>query len=296
MQDPKVSIIVLNYNNALDTINCLKKLRKINYKNYKVIVVDNHSTDESLSKIEKAIDKEYLIKSPVNGGYAKGNNLGIKYALEINSDYICVLNNDVDITPNLILDFVSAFTTENELGIAGPVVCDYDKRNLIQSAGSKVNMNYGRAEELYKGMDIASLTSKYVDCDYVSGSCLFFKKEIVEDVGYIPEEYFLFYEENEWCMNARKKKYKVRCITNIIVWHRGSHTINQITGLSEYFMYRNLVIFIKKNGTVKNKLIFNTYFLLFCIKSIFTKKNGIRFLKYYIDGLFGINKYKYLQI
>ncbi|GKQ43153.1 rhamnosyltransferase [Companilactobacillus sp. RD055328] len=293
---PKVSIILLNYNNAEDTINCLVELRKITYDNYQIIIVDNNSTDNSLSKIESnVIDNEVVLKSTINGGYAFGNNIGIRFGMENNSDYFCILNNDVKVATTFLDELIAIMENNNEVGIAGPKICDFDQPDVIQSAGSIVNMNFGRATELYKGKNSEILSDKVINCDYVGGACMVVKKSVIAKIGLIPEDYFLFYEENEWCQKAKKNGFRIVSVGNSTVWHKGSHTINKISGLSEYFMYRNLVIFIKNNGTIVNNVIFNLYFVAFCFKSLLTKKNGSRFFKYYIDGITGHNQYEYLK-
>lgn len=292
---PKVGIILLNYNNAIDTIECFKNLRKISYDNFQIVIVDNHSTDDSLEFIKAEIKDEKLLKSDTNKGYAAGNNIGIQYCLSEKCDYLCILNNDVKVASNFLDILVETMSNNDSIGIAGPKICDYDDPDNIQSIGSTVNMNFGRATELFKNQNSKDVVGKIIDCDYVGGACMLVRKEVIDNIGLIPEEYFLFYEENEWCQKAKKAGYKIVGVSDSVIWHKGSHTINQISGLSEYFMYRNLVVFIKNNGNLKNKLIFNMYFIAFCVKSLFTKKHGARFIKYYLDGLTGHNKYLYLQ-
>ncbi|WP_164509289.1 glycosyltransferase family 2 protein [Lapidilactobacillus gannanensis] len=292
----KVSIIILNYNNFADTIECLKNVRQIDYDNFEIIIVDNHSTDHSIMELRKSIQSnEVLLPAQINYGYAAGNNIGIKYALNQGTDYLCILNNDVEVDKHFLTVMVDTLEKHTEIGIAGPKICDYYDRNRIQSAGAMVNMNLGRATDLYKGQKISEVSQKILSCDYVGGACLVVRASAIDKAGLIPENYFLFYEENEWCAHFKQHGYQVAGLTEATVWHKGSHTIGKISGLSEYFMYRNLVIFIKRNGNLKNKIIFNLYFIAFCLKSLFTKKNGIRFFKYYCDGLTGKNSYQYLQ-
>ncbi|WP_164508064.1 glycosyltransferase family 2 protein [Lapidilactobacillus wuchangensis] len=296
MIKPKVAIIVLNYNNYSDTIECIKNIRKVNYSNYEIVVVDNHSTDNSRKHLEVALfANEVFLQASTNRGYAAGNNIGIKYALMNDADYLCILNNDVEVDPDFLTVLVDALEKNSQIGVAGPKICDFKNRREVQSAGAMVNMNYGRATDLYKGEDIDKISQSVISCDYVGGACMMIRASLVQSVGYIPENYFLFYEENEWCAKFKKHGYQIACITKATIWHKGSHTINQISGLSEYFMYRNLVIFVRRNGNLKNRLIFKLYFTAFCLKALLTKRNGKRFFSYFYDGLTGNNRYQYLQ-
>lgn len=294
--NPKVAVIVLNYNNPIDTISCLKNIRAINYNNFQIIIVDNHSTDDSVSEIKaELLPEETLVESSINKGYAAGNNLGIKEVQNQKIDYYCILNNDVEVDPNFLDILVTSMNENPNLGVVGPKICDFDNRNLVQATGSIVDMNFGRATELNKNSLINDVASEVIVCDYVGGACMLVRSKSIEQAGLIPEDYFLFYEENEWCANIKQVGYQIACVTEATVYHKGSHTIKQVNGLSEYFMYRNLVIFVNRNGSFKNRIVFLIYFMGFCIKSLLVKKNGGRFFRYFWDGITGVNRYQYLQ-
>ena len=293
---PRVAVIILNYNNPTDTISCLQNIREIDYDNFQTIIIDNHSTDDSVSRIKDALlPSELFIKGPINKGYAAGNNLGIKKMQNQGTDYFCILNNDVEVSPNFLDILVTKMTENPNLGIVGPKICDFDNRDLVQATGSIVDMNFGRATELNKNQPVREVASEVISCDYVGGACMVVRSKVIEQVGLIPEDYFLFYEENEWCAKVKQAGYQIACVTDATVYHKGSHTINQISGLSEYFMYRNLVIFVNRNGSFKNRMIFLTYFIGFCFKSLLFKKHGGRFFCYFWDAITGVNRYQYLQ-
>ncbi|MFC1709535.1 glycosyltransferase family 2 protein, partial [Candidatus Omnitrophota bacterium] len=136
--NPKVSIIILNWNGLSDTIECLESVRKINYSCYDVIVVDNGSTDGSQEEIKKSFTEATLLENKENLGYAEGNNIGIRYALNNKAEYICILNNDVAVDSNFLMNLVQVANKDNSIGILGPTVLEYDDPEIIYSKGIRI--------------------------------------------------------------------------------------------------------------------------------------------------------------
>lgn len=295
MKQKSVAIIVLNYNNAKDTLECLNSINKLININFHTIVVDNHSTDNSVKALLNEFPSLNLIQSSINGGYAYGNNLAIKKAQEEKYDYVCILNNDVIVEPDFLNQLVAYGDEHPEAGVIGPRICEYEDDQLIESAGSTVNMNLGKVTRLFHKEKEETVKGKIIPCDYIGGACMLVRMEAINIVGDIPEDYFLFYEENEWCLKIKQAGFDVVCVADAKVIHKGSASINKVSGLSEYFMYRNLVIFIRRNGTALNKMIFYPYIVLFSLKSGITKKNGWRFGHYFWDGMVNKNKYQDLK-
>lgn len=292
----KVGIIILNYNNVLSTLKCVKQIKKIAYNNYLLIVVDNCSTDNSYHILEKELDNNIkLIKSDYNGGYAYGNNVGISFALSDNCDYVLILNNDVVLEKNTISELVEYSELNYRAGMVGPAILRADRPTIIQSMGATNNFVRGislliNSEEKWESVDKSPITP-----DYLSGACLLVKKEVIRNIGLIPETYFLFYEENEWCLKAKKKGFSVVCLPKTKAYHTGSESINKISGLSYYFMTRNKIIFEKRNATSFQLIAFFCYTVLITILYSIKQPEHIKDFFYYFDGIFNRNKYEYLQ-
>ena len=136
--DKSVFIVVLNYKNLADTVACLASLRKITYNRYRIVVVDNDSQDGSYESLKEQETDCCIIQSGENRGYAAGNNIGIRYALEQGADYVCILNNDVEVEPDFLTKLVQYMESEPDVGMTGPVVYEYDQREKIQSAGFSI--------------------------------------------------------------------------------------------------------------------------------------------------------------
>ncbi len=247
-----VYIIVLNYKNLEDTLACLQSLQNVYYQNYHVVLVDNCSQDgsyEYLQQHKQDIASYTLLQAGKNRGYAAGNNVGIRYALEQGADYVCILNNDVEVEPDFLNVLVDYLETAPEVGVAGPVVYEYNQRDIIQSAGFSINKEKGKSEPLLQGKHRNIIQTKTLHyCDGMSGSCLLVKKEVLEKAGLIPECYFLFFEEMEWCLNIQKCGYKLATLFTTGIYHKGSATLQKTNTVSAYYMARSRTLFIRRNG------------------------------------------------
>jgi hypothetical protein len=287
--DKSVFIIVLNYKNLDDTTACLESLRKITYTNYHIVVVDNDSQDGSYELLKEQETDCCVIQSGENRGYAAGNNIGIRYALEQQADYVCILNNDVAVEPDFLSKLVDYMESVPEAGMTGPVVYEYNQRERIQSAGFSICVRTGRTRPLWQGKNETELSGKHtVVCDGLSGTCLLVRRDVLEKAGLIPECYFLFFEEMEWCLKVRKAGYKLVTVLDVGVYHKGSATINKMGTVSRYYMARNRVLFVRRNGTPVDAFLFllgQTPF--YFLRTLFSSKKEIRKLELeaFLEGI-----------
>ncbi|UTB32594.1 MAG: glycosyltransferase family 2 protein [Methanobacterium sp. ERen5] len=213
--EPKVSIILLNWNGWEDTIECLESLYQIKYTNYNVILVDNHSEDESIKRIRKYLNGELPIRSefyeyrssnkPIkilengeksetsdgslillrnseNLGFAGGNNVGINYCMEnLNPDYVLLLNNDTVVDKNFLDELVKTGESKAEIGFVGAKTLFYDGEGIVQEAGGgMIDYTHAKVEEIgYNEVDDGSLDT-YIEPDYIGGECVLVKSEVIK--------------------------------------------------------------------------------------------------------------------
>lgn len=285
----KVYIVVLNYKNLEDTLACLDALRKVTYNDYHIVVVDNDSQDGSYEYlIEHATDCQ-VIQSGENRGYAAGNNIGIRYALEHQTDYVCILNNDVETEPDFLTKLVQYMESAPDVGMAGPVVYEFTRRDIVQSAGFSISMVKGITHPLWKGKNRRDIQKEQVRfCDGLSGTCLLVRREALEKAGLIPENYFLFFEEMEWCLKVRKCGYRLATVFPAGVYHKGSATLKKTGTLSRYYMARNRVLFVRRNGTVFELIAFLLIEGMgYMIRPLFSSKKDVRKMERdaFLEGL-----------
>lgn len=288
-----VCIIILNYNGFSDTKECIESvLKHINGSICKVVVVDNGSNSNDLIRLRELCNKHsiiYLIETSNNRGYAGGNNIGIEFARARHFEYICILNNDTIVKSDFLTPCIEVLSSQKKIGFLGPAIIDYET-NQIQSSGGEINVLRGRVDLINSGHNPNDILNKgLISCDYVGGACIICRTELIDRIGMIPEDYFLFYEETEWCYKALREGYKNFCITDCSIIHKGSQSTSQYSGLQEYLMARNRVVFVKRNMQSRAKFILFLIYLVFGnVKRIFKDKERFRpYFKYYLDGLTG---------
>lgn len=244
---PQVTIVVLNWNNATDTIACLQSLNQVDYPIYSMIVIDNGSTDDSAERITAAHPHVTLLRSQVNLGYAGGNNMGIRHALALGAEYVCILNNDVVVAPGFLTALVAEAEADPNLGIAGPKMYFFEPANMIFAAGSFVHWANGELE--HRGMHVQESDRGFLfstgpeDVDFIVGCCLLASVKAIEQVGLLDERYFLNFEDVEWCVRMRQVGYSVRYTPRSLVWHRVSASLGQASPTNTYYMVRNSLLF-----------------------------------------------------
>lgn len=251
MKDPKVYILVLNYNGWKDTIACLESLLNLNYNNYRILVLDNASTNNSEEKILewmhlKNSDLIDYIQVGKNKGFAGGNNVGLRLALnDSEMKYAWVLNNDTIVDSNALQELVSVMESDSQIGICGSkLIFEWD-RSRIQGYGARYNRYTGIPSTILEPGQIESM-------DYVIGASMLISRPFLQEIGMMNEEYFLYYEELDWILRA-KEKYRIACAPDCIVYHKEGAAIGadavhigQKSELSDYYSIRNRILFTKK--------------------------------------------------
>lgn len=285
MKYPKVSIIILNYNSWEDTIECIESIKDITYPNYSIIIVDNKSCDDSVINLKERFPSLKIIESNKNLGYASGNNIGIEYALKDNSEYICILNNDAIVDKNFLEPLINIFDTCNDVAAVGPCICCYNDRDKIQAMGANINLYTGLAQARAKGREYVNFKNKIQDVDYLGGACFLVKSEIFIKIGNIPENYFLFYEETEFCLKIKRANYRLLCVGESRVYHKGSATISKFKGLSYFFLNRNRVVFERRNANLFKRIIFYLYLPIETIGRILIRKESTSLFSFYLEGI-----------
>ncbi len=256
---PLVDIVILNWNGCRDTLACLASLRRLTYSNFHTIVVDNGSTDGSACEIRSAFPDVELIETGQNLGFAGGNNVGIRRALERQSDYALLLNNDTEVDPKLIDAFVAAARNNTDAGVFSGKIYYHSEPERIWYFGTKWNPNTTHFDHPGHGViDDGIGFSGISDTDYASGCAFFFSTARAQDVGLLDEDFFLYFEETDWCYRARAKGYRSVVVPEAKLWHKVSASTGGVDSpLMIYFMTRNKLLWAKKhlNRRMQNKIL-----------------------------------------
>ncbi len=187
-----------------------------------------------------------FIQSGENGGFAAGNNIGIKYAqIKDDFEYIWLLNNDTVIEQDS-LSKLANYAEKNDIGICGSTLMYYDNPNKIQAYGGTINKFFGTSKHILKEDDIKD------KLDYIVGASFLIDKKVIETIGLMPEEYFLYYEETDYCFNAKNSGFTLGVAVNSIVYHKdgsatgGSSDGSEKSDFSDILSIKNRIKFHKK--------------------------------------------------
>jgi GT2 family glycosyltransferase len=247
---PLVWIVVLNYNGAEDTLACLLSLQQLRYRARKIVVVDNGSTDGLVGMVRKetSLDGINILEAGKNLGYAGGNNLGIRYALERGADFVLVLNNDTTVDPGLLDELVAAADRFPTTGCFGPWILYSDDRERLWFAGAKWDTASLAFAQRGKNRLASELPLDTVATDYVCGAALFFRASLARQIGLFDERFFLVFEESDWCYRARRAGSVCVMVPTARVWHKvGASFGSEASPLRTYFSARNKLLWAEKN-------------------------------------------------
>ncbi|MGB9978579.1 glycosyltransferase family 2 protein [Methanobacterium sp.] len=231
-----------------------------------------------------------LIKNHENYGFAEGNNIGIKYALDkLNSDYILLLNNDTVVDKDFLKELVNTGKSNENIGIIGPKIYYYNEPNVIWCIGGKIDWKFARG--LHAGTNEADTGqyNKIKEFDYISGSAFLIKKEVLEKAGLMDEKFFLYFEETDLALRASKEGYKSVFVPEAKIWHKVSKSGGGITKpIGLYYITRNRWLFMKKWAKKSDYIFFVLYqavgaIVLPILLSVYYR-NGSLFKAYY-NGL-----------
>ena len=259
-----LSIITINYNGLKDTCELIDTL-PLNDETIEVIVVDNASTQDEATELEKRYPLIIVIRSDKNLGFAGGNNLGIKAA---HGKYLFFINNDAILPqPSAISHLLTRLESSDQIGMVCPKIRFTWGKQLIQYAGytplSKItlrNKSIGFGEQDNGQYDTPRPTP------YAHGAAMMVKREIIEKVGMMPECYFLYYEELDWSMMIRRTGYEIWYEPACTVFHKESQTTGQQSPLKTYYIIRNRLLFAQRNIDGSEKYL--TYIYLICIVAV----------------------------
>lgn len=214
---PKVTVIILNWNNWEDTIDCLKSVYSMFYSNYDVILIDNASTNDSVAQLNFTFPKTRLIVNQENKGFTGGNNQGVRIALSEGADYVWLLNNDTVVEVDTLSKIVDTAEQSSEIGMVSPMIYYYDAQTVCQFKGSIIDRN--RLTIYYPNTTISTQVSSDVEI-CLWGTALLIKRTVLEKVGLLREDYFAYFEDTEFSLRSLNAGYINTVAGNSKIYHK----------------------------------------------------------------------------
>ncbi len=219
MTTPRVFIIILQYNNSQDTIWCLNSVKELDYPVFETVVIDNGSHQEHLNNIKNFIIGQAgmkLLENKENLGYGGGNNTGINYALKNKADYVFILNNDAVILPDMLKKLVPPMESSENIGILGPAIRE-EGRIVWGGAVKWLKPQLKHREKIPKQSKI-----------YIPGAAMLIRKEVFKKIGLLDERYFLYFEDADYSVKAKKAGYKLAIIPETVITHKVSSSAKKL--------------------------------------------------------------------
>lgn len=241
---PLVAAVILNWNNYEDTFECLKSLSNIKYPNFQIIVVDNGSTDGSGQALADSFESADFIFNEDNMGFSGGMNTGIQRGLEEGADYIWLLNNDIVVTDKSVLQVLVEAMEENpEIGICSPVI-ESRADDSVWFENGHISWRSGATKHL----EVAKNSGEMIESDYIPFCAALLSRELIESVGLIDDDYFLYYEDIDYCTRSSKKGYKNKVLQTTKIDHKSSSTSGDtFEKIRSYYEARNQLLFNRKH-------------------------------------------------
>lgn len=285
MTNPLVSIISVHFNHLEVTEEFIQSILKIDYDPVEIFVVDNGSMEEPIVPIIEKYPQINFIISKKNLGFAGGNNLAIKKA---KGDFLLFINNDTEVEPDFLEPLVNHFNENDKLGMVCPLI-KYFNTNIIQYAGNSAINNFtGRSSRTgFKEEDKGQYNAKF-QTEMIDGAAVLVKKEVIEIIGPMPEVFFLYYEEIDWCTQAKNAGYEIWVNGHSVVYHKESMSVGNNSPFKLYYMTRNRVLFLRRNTKGVQKLSWVLFFVFFTIPKnsiLYLLKRDYQSLKAFYKGL-----------
>ena len=242
----KVSIVLVNYNGKVYLKDLLKGIAEQDYQGVDVILVDNDSTDGSIEWLKANYPEVYLIESKRNEGFGEGCNIGIDYAIAHGAEYVLLMNTDTIPEKNLVSELVKY--ADSETVTTAKTYCGEKGDEELWYSGGEINWITAKTNQLLYGVEDRKPT---YPVEFISGCCMLLHKKIFEKVGKFDKDFYLYYEDTDFCVRMKKAHIKMLYVTTTSLWHKvGGSSVggNEMSCSTQYYVTRNRLLFAEKHA------------------------------------------------
>ena len=245
-EQPRIEIVLVNYNGLEDTLICLRSLQALEYRNYGVTLVDNDSIEDPMPHVAREFPDVVRLSLPRNTGCSGGNNAGIRRARPSNPEFYLLLNNDTTVSPDMLAKLVVVARQSPEYGIIGPLIGWMEDPGAVMKQAGRFNAvdDHDFFEYFCLTPDSPDAPPRLIPMDLVNGCCMFVRASVFDRVGLIDDTFFLQHEETELCLRAVTAGIPNGVLPQILVLHKGSASFEREgasgSALKAYYATRNL--------------------------------------------------------
>ena len=222
-RNPTVFCIVLNVNGRELVREALDSLGRMTYPAFKLIVVDNGSTDGSQAAVREGYPDVMLIENGANLGFGEGNNVGMKYALDAGAEWILLLNNDIVVHPDMLSEMMKVAESDPAIGMLAPKIYYHSRPEIFWYAGGEVNFWTGIVSHRGVGRRDSGQYDRVEDTGYITGCAMLIRREVLERVGLFDPVYSPGYSEDaDLSQRARRAGFRLVYVPQAKLWHKVS--------------------------------------------------------------------------
>ena len=249
MPTPRAAIIVVNWNRRDDTLECLESLSKLTYWNFRIILVDNASTDGSAAAVRSRFPDVKIIEADRNLRFAGGNNLGLNDVLTGGDDFALLLNNDTTVDPLCLDHLIEAARSDEHVGLVGPKILYHHRPDVIWFAGGVLKPIWGYVRHLgLRRLDDGHFDRR-LEVTFLTGCCLLIRRQVIEKIGLLDEGFYLYSEDADYCLRASKASYLMIYEPEARIYHKVSQSSGGAYQLAKWRQrYRSLFRFVRKHN------------------------------------------------
>jgi hypothetical protein len=259
MKPPIVALVVLNWNRADLTTQCLSSVKNVPYENKRILLVDNGSTEKASTSLRMK-DVEYL-RSEENLGFSRGMNLGIKWATSIGAEFVICLNNDVVVEPSFLTELLSVFDSHPDAAAASPLVMQAGVSDRVLSLGRRIHLSIGLSYSNYMGSRQRQLPTEPIRTLVLDGCCMMFKTDVLGKLGAFDAR-FQATEDVEISLRLAKSGFSLYVNPKAVVWHVGSASKGgRISAFDAYFVGVNWPRINEAYGSTVDHILFWPFFI-----------------------------------
>lgn len=262
MSAPSVACIVLSYQGKALVLQTLESLFALDYPNFRVIVVDNGSSDGTSEAVAAGWPRVTLLRVEQNRGISVGLNLGIAHALEAGDDYLLLLNNDIEVRADMLRELVAVAEADPSIGAVGPKAYYFSDRNRLWSAGGILHFRQSITDERGNLEIDSGQYDATGEVDYVNGCAMLVPRRVQLDVGLWDSTFLVSVEDADWCMRAKKKGWRCYYAHRAVLWHMVSPTTGGYKPGRTFQTGRSTMLFVRKHAGFLQWLSFLFFFLL----------------------------------
>jgi len=282
-----IAIIILNWNTYKYTFNCIRSLKLNNYKNFKIILVDNCSNDNSVILLKKDFNDIKFIVNKKNLGFSGGNNVGMNYAVSQKYRYIMLLNSDTEVEKNFLLPLLNKLKQNEDLAAVQPLILNFFNKSSIWNAGGSFNKFFGIPLTRFKNKLIDKSIKFDEKTSWITGCCILIKTSVIKQTGLLDENFFAYYEDVDFSIRIRELNYNLGFVKESVIFHHSSISLKannhvgegSLSPFAHYLNVKNHIILLKKHRNLFNFfgivlfqiLKITSYFFYFLIRLRFNK-------------------------